>query len=410
MKKNCFVIMGFGKKMDYHNSKEIDLDIIYDKVIKSLFFTEFPGDYQLIRADEIMRSEIIDVSMYQLLMQADLVIADITTLNANALYELGIRHALRPYSTIIMMQGSDSTSIPFDLKHARLLTYKDYGESLDDSEAAIIKNHLKEFVKSSEDHHTDSPLYTYFPDIASPHISKEAYETALESVQKEGETIAKYREKAESLKKENNFSASVPVWESLHNMLPSNEYITQQLALACYKSELPNKSMALLKALEIINTLTPETSLDLETLGITGAIYKRLYDENKNFDYLDRAIKMYRKGYIIKNDYYNGENYANCLLLMTQNPKLDDEEKMYLRFTSKHIYRELIEIIQAEIAKGEINFWMYATLAISYYCTGNSSLHKEYETLFLENLESDWNRQTYFNNKNMIKECLNIND
>ena len=95
---------------------------------------------------------------------------------------------------------------------------------------------------------------------------------------------------------------------------------------------------------------------------------------------------------------------------MTQNPKLDDEEKMYLRFTSKHIYRELIEIIQAEIAKGEINFWMYATLAISYYCTGNSSLHKEYETLFLENLESDWNRQTYFNNKNMIKECLNIND
>lgn len=29
--------MGFGKKMDYRNSKEVDLDIIYKKVIKNLF-------------------------------------------------------------------------------------------------------------------------------------------------------------------------------------------------------------------------------------------------------------------------------------------------------------------------------------------------------------------------------------
>ena len=34
MKKTCFVVMGFGKKMDYRNSKEIDLDLIYKQVIK----------------------------------------------------------------------------------------------------------------------------------------------------------------------------------------------------------------------------------------------------------------------------------------------------------------------------------------------------------------------------------------
>ncbi len=33
--KICFVVMGFGKKMDYENSKEVDLDKIYKKVIKS---------------------------------------------------------------------------------------------------------------------------------------------------------------------------------------------------------------------------------------------------------------------------------------------------------------------------------------------------------------------------------------
>ena len=145
MKKTCFVVMGFGKKMDYRNSKEIDLDLIYKQVIKRLFDSDFK-DYQLIRADEISGSEIIDISMYSLLIKSDLVIADITTSNENALYELGIRHALKPFSTIIMMQKSDKGSIPFDLSHNRILTYDDYGEYLDEDEAANIRKLLKEFV------------------------------------------------------------------------------------------------------------------------------------------------------------------------------------------------------------------------------------------------------------------------
>ena len=76
MKKVCFVVMGFGKKMDYRNAKEVDLDIIYNKVIKEVFESDFK-EYELIRADEISGSEIIDVSMYTLLLKADLVVADI---------------------------------------------------------------------------------------------------------------------------------------------------------------------------------------------------------------------------------------------------------------------------------------------------------------------------------------------
>ncbi|MDY9922179.1 MAG: hypothetical protein U2P59_10200 [Synergistota bacterium] len=71
--KVCFVVMGFGKKMDYENSKEVDLDRIYKKVIKVLFEKDFTN-YELIRADEIASSSIIDVNMYTLLMKADLVI------------------------------------------------------------------------------------------------------------------------------------------------------------------------------------------------------------------------------------------------------------------------------------------------------------------------------------------------
>ena len=40
-----------------------------------------------------------------------------------------------------------------------------------------------------------------------------------------------------------------------------------------------------------IQSLNPKKSLDLETIGITGAIYKNLFKLNKNYDYLDEAIK-----------------------------------------------------------------------------------------------------------------------
>lgn len=107
-------------------------------------------------------------------------IADITTSNENALYELGIRHALKPFSTIIMMQKSDKGSIPFDLSHNRILTYDDYGEYLDEDEAANIRKLLKEFVRASQENKTDSPLYTYLPNVTPPSLDDSDYEKILE--------------------------------------------------------------------------------------------------------------------------------------------------------------------------------------------------------------------------------------
>ena len=196
MKKICFVIMGFGKKMDYRNSKEVNMDLIYQYVIQELFKTEFE-EYEVIRADEISGSAIIDVSMYTLLINADLVIADITTLNENAIYELGVRHALKPYSTIIMMQNSDKAKAPFDLNHCRVLLYKDYGEKLSMEEAKVIKHDLKKFVVASEEQETDSPFYTYLPNVNPPRWNEKRSSTMIEDIKKKEDNIAIHRERAE---------------------------------------------------------------------------------------------------------------------------------------------------------------------------------------------------------------------
>ena len=93
--------MGFGKKKDPDTNRTIDLDATYKKIIRPA--VESAG-CKCIRADEIVESGIIDRSMYALLYYADIVIADISTFNPNAIYELGVRHALRPYSTIIIKE------------------------------------------------------------------------------------------------------------------------------------------------------------------------------------------------------------------------------------------------------------------------------------------------------------------
>ena len=61
-------------------------------------------------------------------------------------------------------------------------------------------------------------------------------------------------------------------------MQPDDPYILQQLALATYKFEQPDKKTSLINAKNILNALAPQTSSDAETVGIWGAIHKRLWD------------------------------------------------------------------------------------------------------------------------------------
>lgn len=403
-KKICFVVMGFGKKMDYRNSKEVDLDIIYKKVIKDLFNSL--TEYELIRADEISSSEIIDVSMYSLLLKADLVIADITTMNENAIYELGIRHALKPFSTIIMMQESEK--IPFDLNHCRILTYKDFGEVLDDEEAKKIKTNLHSFIRVSEEQNVDSPLYTYLPNIIPPNISDSEFDELLDTAKTKEETISNLLSKAEALKNESKFKESILEWKKLQEILPNNDYVVQQLALVQYKSKYPNETIALGDALNTIQSLNPKKSLDLETIGITGAIYKNLFYLNNNYDYLDEAMKYYKKGFIIKNDYYNGENYSTCLLLKTQKTDLKVDEIEYLKFESKKVCREIISLLEENIRYNEINYWMYATLATCYLRLNDEKNYKKYEAVFFANTAIPWQIETYRKTIDVTKKILMI--
>src|SRR5262249_6697351 len=78
---------------------------------------------------------------------------------------------------------------------------------------------------------------------------------------------------------------------------------------------IPTRRAALLESKATLGQLDPEASSDPETLGLWGAIHKRLYDmkdllRQERLDALTAAIWAHEKGFYLKNDYYNGINLA----------------------------------------------------------------------------------------------------
>ena len=107
MNPACFVVMGFGKKTDFATGRTLDLDKTYKNIIKPA--VENAG-FTCIRADEIQHSGMIDVPMYEMLYSADLVVADLSTANLNAVFELGVRYALKPRATNVQPAANPAAS------------------------------------------------------------------------------------------------------------------------------------------------------------------------------------------------------------------------------------------------------------------------------------------------------------
>src|SRR3954453_3073948 len=135
--KRCFVVMGFGIKTDYATGRTLNLDKTYKFLIRP---TVQSKGLVCIRADEIRHSGDIKLRMYRELLTADLVIADLSTANPNALYELGIRHALRPHATIVISENK--LPYPFDLNHMSITSYTHLGDTIDIEEAERFKEQL----------------------------------------------------------------------------------------------------------------------------------------------------------------------------------------------------------------------------------------------------------------------------
>jgi hypothetical protein len=151
-----FVIRPFGRKKD-SAGREIDFELVHGTLIgPALEANELSGE----TTGEIVDSGNIREDMFRLLLEADVVICDITVHNANVFYELGIRHALRKKVTVLIKGAPTEDKTPFDLLTDRYFEYQ-----IDDPQGGATE--LATRIRQSMAAHrpTDSPIFQMVPGL-----------------------------------------------------------------------------------------------------------------------------------------------------------------------------------------------------------------------------------------------------
>ena len=159
----CFVIRGFGEKKDA-KGRPIDFDKVHGELIApALLACNLAGDTTV----EVVGAGQIQQDMFQLILQADVVICDITVHNPNVFYELGVRHALRKKHTVLIKGTPSADATPFDISGVRYMTYE-----ID--APASARQHLVDAINATlaRDRETDSPVFLMMPQLPAADVTR----------------------------------------------------------------------------------------------------------------------------------------------------------------------------------------------------------------------------------------------
>jgi Tetratricopeptide Repeats-Sensor len=347
--------MGFGEKTDFKTNRTLDLDKTYSIIRDAVEEAEF----ECIRADDIVHSGPIDTPMYEQLLNADVAIADLSTSNENAIYELGVRHALRPRTTIVLAE--QQFKFPFDLNHLVIRSYVHLGVGIEYSEAKRLKGEIINALRIiTEKEDVDSPVYTFLPQLQPPSLEAKLRSADVPALGRAlgspgliapGPATEKFStllDMFRDAKREEDFPQARKYLEKLREMIPDDPYLIQQHALAVYKSKQPSVLESLQEAHRILQQLDPNTSGDPETLGLWGAVHKRLWDETRDRSALDEGIAAYERGFYMKRDYYTGINYV-FMVNERAIEQTDPDEAIADRVNARRVARQLLTIVGTEI-------------------------------------------------------------
>jgi hypothetical protein len=167
IQKECFVIGPIGSS---GSSTRRNTDGLIDAAIGPVL--EDLG-FKMIVPHRIDESGSITNQIIERLLNADLVLAILTELNPNVMYELAVRHAKRKPVVSILEEG---TKLPFDLKDERTLFYVNDMKGVHD-----LKPELKNMIVAAlRDKEPDNPIYR----VAESMVIKEIVATEGRDIDK----------------------------------------------------------------------------------------------------------------------------------------------------------------------------------------------------------------------------------
>lgn len=384
MNKSCFVIMGFGIK------NNINLDLTYNQIIKPCIIENnlipFPlyneSKYNAYRCDEISGTISIDYKFVTCLNGSDIVIADISTMNANAIYELGARHALKPRSTILLCAKDKKSEFKFfDITYVPIIFYEHSGMNL--TQEAIFNakaqlNSFLDYVINSTDSMPDNPIQRAlnerksYSDITKPNSS--VYDLYL---------------KGKTELDNNEFEKAEITLKKLFEEDPTEESVLLWTLAKYKKAELANSCKELIDCINIIHEyIDVENSTSEYLFGRLAAISLRIYQLSDDSEYYYSSLNYYRKGAeYCKNNLYCPRNY--CAMLLRIQEITDDVNiiKEYF-YTAKHYAKLFLHLKVTASGAGEYDDRVYYSYNVNDLRSIVSGEYIDYEKI-INRLQND---------------------
>ena len=372
----CFVLMPFGKKMDAAG-RVTNFDAVYAKIIAPA--VEHSG-LEPIRADEEKIGGTIHKPMFERLMLCHYAVADITGANPNVFYELGIRHAMRPRSTVIVF--AEGTVLPFDIALVRGIAYKTDGAGEPVDAETTLRQIAHQLQSARGNPLDDSPIFQLVEGVPRweiDHSKTDIFRKAVDYSKRYKDRLrAAVKEGADSVKKVADdpalsnllevesgvvvdlflslrdvkaHAAMIELYKRMPPPLQRAKMMREQLGFAL------NREGRFEEAEKVLAEVIAEFGPSSETNGLLGRMYKARWDIAKKEGLpearalLKNAIDTYLAGFEADwRDAYPGINAATLMEMM---PKADPRQGEIL---------PVVRYAAARKAAKAPDYWDHATL------------------------------------------------
>lgn len=406
MRPLCFILMPFGKK-PANNSRIVDFDAVYNKLIKPA--VEAAG-LEPLRADEEIAGGIIHKAMFERLIHCEYAIADLTTANANVFYELGLRHAVRPWATQLLFADGWG-QLPFDVSLLRALPYHlaNDGTPADGAKESAV---LTEKLRAARLALPDSPVFQMvdgFPDIQHRKTDvfrervryAESLKIKLAQARKNG--VSDLLEIEKSLGNIDHADAAVVIdlflsyraveaWEKMIDLvlrmtppLSKTVMVQEQLGLALNRAKRGDE------AEQVLLRLIEERGASSETCGILGRIYKDRWEDALKHGQkylarglLEKAIGAYLQGF--ESDWRDAYPGINAVTLMEQREKPDPRQPKLLPVVTY--------AVEQRLSTGRPDYWDFATRLELAVLARDQDTQEEMLGQALTHLREGWEAKT----------------
>ena len=408
VKPHAFVVMPFGKKKG-PDDRPFDFNVIYKVLIKPAI--EEAG-FEAKRADEEKASGDILTDMFQELLLADMVICDLSIDNANAFYELGIRHALRKRGVVHIQAGR--AYMPFDVFNVRTLPYHITEEGVPHPE--YIKADIKAIARLIRDTwKTDrelvhSPIYNLLSGLREP--DRKSLQTRLAT----GfwREYDEWKDRVTVAQRDKHIGDILLLTEEIQNPLIREDAIAEvgsalaklgryELALKQYREGIGvnpsnldfrreeafhlNRVGRINEAIVKLEGILNDFPNDNKSISYLGRIYKEMWVTSwrnirnakkrirfayETYHWLIQAIDIYMKGFQLDlRDYYPGINAFTLSMLALHladqfdSKKVPDPDIMRIRKQLPGLRDTLQFCLESKLAveQEKTDYWTLVSLA-----------------------------------------------